>query len=205
MSVVSLPGEIWKPVNIYPYCIAYEVSNLGRVKSIDREICYTKSSGSIKWYHAHERLLCPFLNERGPRVILKLSPIKKTFYVAKLVAMTFNYIDGCGKLFVGHKDGNLENNDASNLTWENSKRDCQKLLYKSDTVNRTNLDKLWRDEISTKVWVAIKCIETGKEFNSIREAARFYNIPDWRIYTAFYKCNGYCKLLNLTFERMNRL
>lgn len=42
---------------------------------------------------------------------------KKTYYIHRLVMMTFNPIDNYAEMYVNHKDKNRSNNNVSNLEW----------------------------------------------------------------------------------------
>lgn len=99
--------EIWK--DIINYEGKYEVSNLGRVRSLSYN-----GTGEIKF-------LKQSTNKRGyKRVGLCKDGKTKHYYVHRLVAMTFipnpnNYKE------VNHKDEKPSNNDVKNLEWCDTK------------------------------------------------------------------------------------
>ena len=95
--------EIWK--DIINYEGKYEVSNLGRVRSLSYN-----GTGEIK-------LLKPGTNKRGyKRVGLCKNGKTKHYYVHRLVAITF--IPNPDDLsIVNHKDENPANNNVNNLEW----------------------------------------------------------------------------------------
>ncbi len=98
---------------------SYEVSNLGRVRSLDRHVTYQKQTGKTrsvtKFYKG--RLLRPGTVKSGHQlVVLGLGNIKRSKFVHDLVL----------RAFVGppppeteccHGDGNPANNPLSNLRW----------------------------------------------------------------------------------------
>lgn len=106
--------EIWKPVKGYEGF--YEVSNLGRVKSLER---YVKSGNrTIKVY---EKILsiCKMQGKRGiPYYVVELSKNgkPKTARLHRLVAEAF-IPNPLNKPCVNHIDYDTSNNEVSNLEW----------------------------------------------------------------------------------------
>ena len=103
-------NEIWRPIKGYEGL--YEVSNLGRIKSLKRLV--------KKWdgYRiVPEKILTPRANNRGYlRINLCKDGITKTFSPHRLVAEAF--IPNPDNLpCVNHKDENPLNNVVSNLEW----------------------------------------------------------------------------------------
>jgi hypothetical protein len=103
--------EIWKTL----IDGEYEISNLGRIKSLARE--YLNSVGNIM--PLKERILSATLNNYGYlRVSLNFNGHQKTEKIHRLVAITF--LDNPNNLpEVNHKDGNKQNNRVENLEWCN--------------------------------------------------------------------------------------
>ena len=106
-------NEIWRPVAGYEGL--YEVSSLGRVRSIERirKSCYnTTCTINQKILKAHPSKTCVYL-----RVTLSNNKETKRFLVHRLVARAFPEI--CGEWFEGcvinHKDENPTNNAATNI------------------------------------------------------------------------------------------
>jgi len=103
--------EIWKDI-IY-YKGLYQVSNKGRVRSLDRVI-YNKNMVSrkikgivLKPCHDGKKYL---------KVVLSKNDKPKTFRIHQLVAMAFlNHTPKGHELVVDHKDNNQSNNRLSNL------------------------------------------------------------------------------------------
>lgn len=111
--------ELWR--NILGYEGFYQVSNYGRVRSLDRIVNATLMLGNKKVEGAKKihrgRILKP--QKRGDYEIVMLSKQGKVkgFLVHRLVASAFPEI--CGEWFEGcvidHGDDNPENNRADNL------------------------------------------------------------------------------------------
>lgn len=106
--------EIWKPVVGYEGL--YEVSNLGRVRSVDRYVSFGRwgDNGQTRFRKSH--LLSPKIDEGYYRVALSKDGVKKLFKVHRLVAQAF--IPNPDNLpVVNHKDEDKSNNIVTNLEW----------------------------------------------------------------------------------------
>lgn len=104
-------GEIWRPIEDYEGI--YLVSNLGRVKSVDREIMEkTGKRRPIKG-----RILKPYIDKAGYKTCrLYKDGIDEFFFIHRLVSMAF--VDkNEGKDYINHIDGDKGNNNAKNLEW----------------------------------------------------------------------------------------
>lgn len=101
--------EIWKDVKGYEGL--YQVSNLGRVKSIQ----YFNHKNNKAY--TRNRLLKPIINEKGyARVDLFKNKKSKRVRIHRLVAETF--IPNMYNLpEINHIDGNKQNNCIDNLEW----------------------------------------------------------------------------------------
>ena len=103
--------EEWKDIKGYEGY--YQVSNLGRVKSLDRFVPH-KTSKNIK---INEKILKYHLDDKGYcRIHIHKNNIRKQFKIHKLVANHFllkkenNYV-------VDHEDKNKLNNNVNNLRY----------------------------------------------------------------------------------------
>lgn len=106
--------EKWRPVG--GYVGYYEVSNIGRVRSVDRLITY--KDGRVGKFIG--KVLKSGANKKGyPIVYLSKNSKKFTVTIHRLVAMAFiKKIDG--KNQVNHIDGIKDNNNVTNLEWCNN-------------------------------------------------------------------------------------
>lgn len=106
--------EIWKPISGYEGL--YEVSNLGRVRSLDRIVRYRNGNDRL----TKGRLLRPCLPQGYQQVTLCDELSNSPFKVHRLVAIAFCVREiGCN--VVNHIDGIKTNNAADNLEWTTSK------------------------------------------------------------------------------------
>jgi len=104
--------EIWKPINGYEG--RYEVSNFGRVRSLDRII--VDSIGRKRNIKGKIIKQCVSNNEYYYVVLYNNNVDGKTIAVHRLIADAF--IDNPNNLStINHKDENRKNNDIDNLEW----------------------------------------------------------------------------------------
>ena len=103
--------EIWKPVIGYEGI--YEISNLGRIRSVDRII--TDINGIERRYKGV--ILSPCDSSNGYNVVyLRNNNIRSRKYVHRLVAEAF--IDNPNNFnYINHIDLNKKNNRYDNLEW----------------------------------------------------------------------------------------
>ena len=103
-------GEYW--FSIAGWDGLYEVSNHGRIKSLERKI----TAGS-RTYVIQERILRQRHDKDGYMMVdLQNAGKVITHKVHRIVATTF-LKNPCNKPQVNHKDGNRANNNAQNLEW----------------------------------------------------------------------------------------
>lgn len=107
--------EIWK--DIVGYEGWYQVSNLGRVKSVSRVVPHKTKGGGVSNQVWPSKILRPTVTNHGYQLVV-LSKQGKFRYptIHRLVATAF-VPKPFNKPTVNHKDGNKENNMADNLEW----------------------------------------------------------------------------------------
>lgn len=95
--------EMWKDIEGYEGL--YQISNLGRVKSLDRVI--------DKYHHVKEKILQLQINKRGYyTLMLSKNGVAKRFEIHRLVGL--NFITNNSECF-NHIDGDKLNNNLNNL------------------------------------------------------------------------------------------
>lgn len=150
--------EIWK--DIVGYEGLYQISNLGRIKSLSRFCKY--SSGKTR--KVNERIMKFDISKLGYfRVHLSKNGIDKKILVHRLVAQAFipnpkNYP------IINHKDENPSNNKVNNLEWCN-------VEYNNTYGNK--IKKLYKEIIQlNKNGEIIKCypntVQASKETGIVR-------------------------------------
>jgi hypothetical protein len=153
--------EVWKDIKGYEGL--YQVSNLGRVKSLERTIKHKTCYGGF--YHVKGKILKPKIDKDGYfRIGLKKDKIKKYYFIHRLVAITFinnpnNFLQ------VNHKDENKRNNQVNNLEWCNSK-------YNINYGNGIKKSALTRSKKIIQYDLNNNYIKT---WDTMNDAIRFYN------------------------------
>jgi hypothetical protein len=165
--------EYWKQINDN-----YEVSNYGKVRSIDSYIKASNQYSNFK-YLKKGKVLKQFINPQG---YLTIRLNSKTYRVHRLVANAFlikpldwKYVNQ--KTYHGysinHKDGNKTNNHVSNLEWVTHEENIDHAIT---TGLKGKLTKEHKRAVGLAHSKKVRCIETKEIFNSAREAAIQYNI-----------------------------
>lgn len=103
--------EKFKPVK--GYAGIYEISNMGRVKSLSRVV--ERKDGNTRV--TEDRIILPFLTKCGyHQIVLCKDGVRKKHLIHRLVANAF--IENPNKLpIINHKDENKLNNRVDNLEW----------------------------------------------------------------------------------------
>lgn len=107
--------EIWKDIKGYKGL--YQISNLGNVKSLKRNIKLSNQYGAKFKKRVDEKILKQSINKYGYcSVILSKNNKNKWFSIHRLVALNFIPNPNNYKC-VNHKDENKQNNNVENLEW----------------------------------------------------------------------------------------
>lgn len=110
-----MQNEIWKDVP--GYSGMYQVSNLGRVKSLNRRVNGPKRNGRI----VNERILKPGLDLYGYKIVVLFNgKSRKTCTVHRLVAMAF-VPNPENKPEIDHINTIRTDNRVENLRWATRK------------------------------------------------------------------------------------
>lgn len=131
--------EIWKDIN--DYVGFYQVSNLGRVKSLKREVEKNNRIFTLK-----EIIKSTPIGKRGYFVVSLFKGSKgKTFTLHRLIANAFIPNEE-NKSQVNHINGNKLDNNIQNLEWvSNRENSCHQIKQKFMTSKYTGVSYFKRD------------------------------------------------------------
>ncbi len=110
--------ELWNPIPCYEG--AYEVSNLGRVRSLDRVITWTRTGLRPLTRVALGRVLRPKISRHNEAIVLLYNgsrSSRKHRTIHSLVLLAFVGPKSSPSHAGNHKDGDRQNNRLSNLEW----------------------------------------------------------------------------------------
>ncbi len=162
--------EKW--VDIKGYEGLYQVSDRGRVKRL---------AGSPKC--KEDRILKESVSSNGYLFVTLYKQGKsKMFRIHRLVMENFKPIDNMENYDVNHIDEDITHNWLTNLQW----------LSHQDNLNYGNRAKNYTKSRGHKV----RCIETGKIYNSMREAEKDTGCPHTHISECVRGIATHCKGLH---------
>lgn len=157
-------NEEWKPINDYPN---YMISNLGRVKSVERT-CTTKNRWGEIERVVNEKILKTTSGKDGYiKVVLCKNSKAKTFLVHRLVATHF--IPNPENLpCVNHRDENPSNPTYTNLEWCSHKYNSNYGTSK-ERISEKHIGKILTSEHKSKIAEGhnVSIIQYDKDMNLI--------------------------------------
>lgn len=169
--------EIWKDIVYEGFEGLYQVSNLGRIKSLARP-----SNRYGKVVTLKEKILNPAVCKvTGYKnfSMISLNRVKKQVVVHREVAIAFCPGRTEDKKIVNHIDAIKINNEASNLEWctykENSRHASNMGLLKGTTGEDHWAHKLTEMQI---VEIRLRYIKYGTKGNSGRDLAKEFQVSD---------------------------
>ncbi len=162
-------NEVFKDIPGYEGL--YQVSNHGRVKSLER-----KEFASYRDKLVKERILKSGMDSIGYLNVTLCNGKRKTYSVHQLVAMAFLNHKPCGlKLVVDHKDFDIKNNHLSNLRLKSHRENTNRKHLKGTSKYTGVSWKKDRKNWSAQITINSKVKYLGG-FTDELEASRAYEI-----------------------------
>lgn len=177
-------NEIWK--DICGYEGLYQVSNFGRIKSVDRIIKNTGTKSGE--YHVKEKIkkISEYKSRGGYcGVTLYRNNNGKSYRVHRLVAQAF-IPNPENKPEINHIDGNKKNNCVDNLEW---------VTGEENTLHAWDIGL-----VDNTFGTAVHCNETGVDYKSVVDASRDTGCPKESIFRVLR--GEYRHTHGLTFSRI---
>lgn len=128
--------EIWKDIPGYEGI--YQVSNMGRVRSIDRRRLVKNCYGRMSYRTDKGREIAQTDNGNGYLIVSLRKDVRKNHYVHRLVADAFCVRTDNAANVVNHKDYDKANNHADNLEFVTVK---ENIVYSRDRMCRPHKSK----------------------------------------------------------------
>lgn len=168
--------EEWKDISGFEGY--YQVSNLGRVRSLPRIQTVPNRYGGFHERKDDGRLLTPTDNGNGYKIVgLRMVNAKRRkFFVHRLVAEAF-VPKRSGMDFVNHIDHDKTNNAASNLEWctqeENARYSAPLMRHQKSKCMATNTGEKHIRFRNGRYHVCIDRMRIWKSFGTLPEAIAF--------------------------------
>lgn len=169
--------ETWRPIEGYD---GYEVSDAGRVRSLDRVITFIRA-GKTQHQHCKGRVLK--LGKCTNAYLFVALGRGNQFLVHRLVALAFLPCENPDEMDVNHKKGNRADNRAIKLEW----------LTRSANHEHAHRE-LPRKAHSRITPVVLVKAGKRKRFSSQSAAAGFLGVVDGSVASAFsrqHRCKGW--------------
>lgn len=176
--------EVWKPITAYD---GYEVSNFGRVRSLDRFIRNRWDGENM----VKGQIIKPKVGkDNTTRVGLTLNGKQRFYQLSHIVALEFlenpNDLD-----YVIHFNGDMTDNRVCNLAWASK----QEAFENAQLFNKLSGKIKKLNNHRSRPIIQIAPDGTEKEYPSISEAQRICNLDDSGMWKAangeFTQSNGY--------------
>lgn len=163
--------EIWK--DIIGYEGLYQISNLGRVKSLERSYFIGRWKIKTSKVTVKEKILCKSTYKEGYNyVVLSKGPAVKKFKIHRLIAIHFipnpnNYP------IINHINAVRDDNRIENIEWCTHSHNLKHKFKLGNQSNAGGNNAMAKSVLNSK---------TGEIFGSIVEAAKANNIAKHTLY-----------------------
>lgn len=163
--------EIWKDVQGYEDY--YQVSNFGRVKSLQRKVPYFSSMSQKHTTFTVKECILKKVSIPSGYLFVRISKLNKykNFYVHRLVAQAFIPNPG-NKAYINHKDGVKTNNHIDNIEWATPSENAIHALATGLKVSQKGEDQ-GKARLSNEQALKIKTLCLTKTAEEIRIMMNF--------------------------------
>ena len=179
LSLEDMEDEVWKDIEGYEGL--YQVSNMGRVKSLEKT-CNTHNRKGEFCRTVKERIRKQTFTSRGYlQVCLSKKGVHKHYRIHRIVAKTF-IENPCNKKTVDHINTIITDNRLCNLKWATQSEQftdnkiSRERMRKARSTTGKRVGKMNQKFMIEPLKKKVKCITTNKVFDSLSDAARYYNL-----------------------------
>ena len=204
LQLEDLPNEIW--IDCIGYDGIYQVSNLGRIKGVER---WRETRPGVG-YMMKEKIRKQSVSEKHSwiRCFLCKDGVVKPQMTSRLVFFSFNYnIKNLPEYFVMHKDNDWRNNNIDNLRI-GTKNEISKLTFEHGKTEHLKLgnpmlsnykieNAIYNDKVITDL-KCIKCNET-KHISKYRKGRN--NCKECEIKSRDFMDKRLIKFMNTNFKK----
>lgn len=160
-----MENEIWK--DVVGFEGYYQVSNLGRVKGLDRVVKYRHRTLSVKG-----RIIVPNFSSRYVSVTMSMAGTKrKQKTIHRMVAIAFVQ-NPENKKEVNHIDGDRSNNRSENLEWCTAKENIAHAFNKGLMGVRKG-QKVGIPKLTEDIVIEIRRLHSNKEMSNAKIAKKY--------------------------------
>jgi hypothetical protein len=177
------PKEVEEWRDIVGYEGLYQISNLGRVKALEREVKNSGALGQQKTITKHELIKKQSFNHQGYcQVSLMKDGKRKTCRVHRIVAEHFIVPTSAAAGEVNHIDGNKANNRVSNLEWVTPSENVQHAVS-------IGLKKKLSDEARQRIATAQRAAWGSEKYRQQRTAHLIERFSTKRVVGQTFPCS----------------
>ena len=153
-----MENEIWKDIPGYEG--RYQVSNMGRIKSLSRTIHSANQNGPFD-YQTKERLLSPGKHDKCGHLSVVLHSPRKSWMVHQLVMQAFVGERPPGKV-ICHNNGDASDNKLENLRYDTQTENVLDVLHAGRPWKKLTEDDV--QAIRFGAWCGISVTDLGLMF-----------------------------------------
>lgn len=189
--MTDFTAEEWRPVLRWESL--YEVSNFGRVRSLDRQIINKRKNGVQSRYLQKGRLLRIGIFGNGYQYVrLSANGAAQTLLVHRIVALAFLGTPKAPGNHINHKNGNKSDNRPENLEWVTPSENHRHRVH---VLGKDNLPKPgddgYRNPNRASKELEDRIIELRKAGLKLKQIAEILEINGSQVQSCLYRSGVY--------------